>query len=395
MVRQRNNVLTRSKGFGSRNGVVFPGSGGQTFHSSHWCEDVIGPDDCQPLFIEHKSHEGGLINRPNSGSFGAKFIDYVADGLNSTIQDQSVLGVPSTTTAATMAAARTNPSRPYVDVPVSVFELRDLPALIHDQGRQVFRGALGGLGLRQESRLGRRSVRNQLGSGNLMYQFGIRPLAGDIARLMYFGEALERRTAELDRLDAEGGLRRTIRIGTYSSSGTHKWAVQSNGVFIEPTFQWNKVIEVKAHTRWVPNESRQAMHIAGQKRALAIRAMLGLGIVFENGGISADMPTITSQLWEAMPWSWLVDWGTTVGDYFMSQRNIVQASLDKCVISEHSTLTYSCPFYSAPPVSMTGIRTKWETKRRSPGVVAPTAHFPFLNGRQLGILGSLAVTRMR
>lgn len=373
MARMRTQTYTRSKGFFSRNGVIIANGTGTTFASVHKCEDAPGPNDCQPLFIEHKSHEGGVINRPNSGSFGTKMINYVADGLTSTIQDQSVLGVPSTTYAATQAAARTNPSRPYVDLPVSVLELREIPMLVRDAGRNVF---------------------HQAASTHIKNQFGIQPMARDIVNLMGFGRAVERRTAEVERLVSRRGLRRTVKIGVYSNNGTYKWPVQSNGVFIEPTFNWGKVIEVKAHCRWMPQFSAQSLHIASQRRALVERALLGLG--FDLSG-NFDAATITSQMWELIPWSWLMDWCGGIGDYFMSQRNIIPASLETVVVLEHSYLRYSCPTWTATDnsASMSAIRTVWESKRRSPGTVAPAAHFPFLNGRQMGILGALATLRMR
>lgn len=369
MARIRVQSFPRPKGFAKRNGIVFPGSNGQTYGSHYQCEDYPGSGDCAPLMIHKNTLSGGLINKgPDPGNFGSYFNNYVADNLNgmSSFPDQVIPDEPSTTYAATKAAAMTNPSRPYVDLPVSLFELRELPMLVRDAGR---------------------SVLNQLGSGNLKYQFGIRPIAGDLARLWNFENEANRRMVEIDRLaDSEKGLRRTVVIGRYSASGNRTTVMQSNGVFIEPTFQWNKTVLVKAHARWIPDVSMQSIHMASHRRALVERAMLGLGF---------DAGSITSQAWELIPWSWLADWYGGIGDYLMSQRNVIPCSLRTLIVTKHSTITYTCPHFVNGTTSMTGISVKGEGKWRGPGTAAPVAHFPFLSGRQVGILGSLAVLRNR
>jgi hypothetical protein len=106
-----------------------------------------------------------------------------------------------------------------------------------------------------------------------------------------------------------------------------------------------------------------------------------------------------STVWEALPWSWLIDWGTTVGDYLKAKRNIIPAVLQDVRIMRHvrSEWTWSRVVYATNPEgSMSSGFRVLETKSRSPSTpVAPTAHFPFLSGKQVGILSSLAVTRMR
>lgn len=369
MVRKRTQFFDRPKGFGRRNGVIFPGSNGTTYGSNHYCEDFPDSGDCDPLVIHHSSIEGGLINRNNPGFFGSHFENYVADGLSgmSLFPDQDVPDKPSSSWAATNGAARTNPSRPYVDLPVSIGELHEIPMLIRDAGRSFLRRAA---------------------SANIKYQFGIAPLAGDIAKLMNFEDQVSRRIKEVERLVAKGGLRRTVVIGTYSNSGDLKRVVQSNGVFIEPTFQWNKTVVVKVHCRWKPSVSMQSLHMAGHRRALVERALLGLG------AFHGDIGTAVSQAWELIPFSWLADYMGNIGQYLSTFRNTIPSELHKCLVMENSTLKYECASWGGGgTTTMSGIVVTANSKTRFPGTIAPAAHFPFLSGRQVGILGSLAVLR--
>jgi len=99
-------------------------------------------------------------------------------------------------------------------------------------------------------------------------------------------------------------------------------------------------------------------------------------------------------LWEAMPWSWLIDWGSNVGDYLKAHRNIVPAELQSVSLMEHSVTQAHIPAsVIGGDLWISQIDVMKETKTRRKVIVAPTAHFPFLTGNQLGILASLAITR--
>lgn len=106
-------------------------------------------------------------------------------------------------------------------------------------------------------------------------------------------------------------------------------------------------------------------------------------------GLTVDAST----LWEALPWSWMIDWASSVGDYFKANRNIVPATLMGVHIMRHTKTVHECDAHISGTTTMEGIRVVKETKTRNPSFVAPAAHFPFLSGNQMGILASLAVTR--
>jgi len=139
---------------------------------------------------------------------------------------------------------------------------------------------------------------------------------------------------------------------------------------------------VRVHARWLPEpEFTSGLDPAGAER-LAMRSLLGLTLDH-------------STLWEAMPWSWLIDWGSNVGSYFKATRNIIPATLSGVHVMRETETTFLGRGVSfGAPGSQSPVNVKLKSKSRRPSFVAPVAHFPFLSGNQMGILASLAVTRM-
>lgn len=357
--RNRHNVATRYKGAFKRFGIYWYPSFTQTFGAFNNCDDVVGSGDNAPFLMTRADFQGGVIDKPDTGFFSASFESYVADllGNSNEFPHIGVSGAPNNVAAATAGAASTNPSRPYVDIPVNVLELGDVTRLLQRQGEGLAR----------------------LGRENLRYQFGIRPLVSDLTKLLYFSDQVERRVQELTRLRSSKGLRRTT--GVFSGTGTDSISrvVQSDGIFVVGTFGGVTTQNVSVHCRWLPDDVG-SLSAPGAMRSLARRAVLGLTL---------DQST----LWEAMPWSWLVDWGSNIGQFFRANRNIVGAVLSDVAVMRHTRTEYTWEGYHQGDVRITPITAIRESKERASSFVAPTAHFPFLSGNQMGILASLAVTR--
>lgn len=329
----------------------------------HDTNDVTGPGDNLNFSSEKIEMVGGVINRPFFTPTAKVFQNYLADALwtEANWPWNTVAGSPTNTTAATIAAARSNPSRPYVDVPVALLELPDIVKLTRDSGRDLA---------------------SKAGGANLKYQFGIAPLAGDIAKLIYFHDQVDRRVNEIKRLQSGRGLRRTVRrIFEGESSGTKTLFVQSNGISIQRTFQWAQKETVSGHCRWLPAVDFSRDMSSQRMSALAKRAVLGL--TFDG-----------SSAWELIPWSWLIDWCSNFGSFLAAQRNIIPAQLQNVSVMRHTQCVYVCPdFFGAFNAHMSGIVIRREKKTRQIASVLPEAHFPFLNGKQVGILASLYATR--
>jgi hypothetical protein len=114
-------------------------------------------------------------------------------------------------------------------------------------------------------------------------------------------------------------------------------------------------------------------------------------------GLEASLSTV----WEALPWSWFIDWFSDLGDYCQAHRNAVGATPGQCFRMVHSESTTIYTILSEHPslnpnITVSGPAMTRRT-RKTRSVLSPAAFpsvsFPFLTGRQLGILGSLAVLR--
>jgi hypothetical protein len=318
------------------------------------------------LFIDHIEGSGGVLNSKfDPGFFGSYWQQYtcdIMDDLQSNFPhwDASLEGNVSDTELAVEAAARTSPSRPHVDIPANILELGSIVDLIRTSGTRLI---------------------ERVGSSNLRLQFGILPLVGDLAKLADFQDQVARRIKILDRLASPKGLRKTVLIDTYSGTASDWKTMQSNRGFYALPFNQITTRTIKVHCRWLPTVNYGAMSLADKQR-LAFRAVLGLTVDF-------------STLWEAMPWSWLVDWGSNVGDWFQANRNLVPATLSGVHVMRESHTEYTTYPWESDQVTLSAIRVKRMTKTRGTASVAPSVHFPFLDGRQMGILASLAVTRRR
>lgn len=362
--RFRERVETAPSGYGRYStGVYLSGSNGihnRKYESIlDWRRPKSDPE-VYPLDILVYEEEGGLLNGHRSNLDFVNFYPAVYQWGNFP-HHLNLPGSPSDVTAATEAAARTNPSRPYVDVPVFIAELGDIAQTLRDQGRTLIR---------------------QFAGNNLRYQFGIAPVVGDLVKLINFGRTLQHRIRELERLKSERGLRRTIEIGRYSQMGNYEKVLQSQGVLAKGIFWCNTVEDVRAHTRWIPDPDFKLLK-GYDVEWLAKKVLHGLTI---------DKSTI----WEALPWTWIIDYCSSIGSYFKAKRNMVDCQLQGVYIMRHTTTTYAFPgkthddtFYFSSSV------VRRETKKRIKVSIAPTAHLPFLTANQVGIITSLAITRQR
>lgn len=363
--RTRTLITSTPKGTGGRFGETWGGHQANNGYSN--CNDHTGPGDCDPLDIYKVSVSGGKLDKGNIGDYWSSwFRDYqmdVFDNFDNFPLQQGFDGEMVDTAYAATVASRTNPSRPYIDVPVALFELKDVIPLIRDYGREYFRGTLV----------------NQAAQVNLLHQFGLAPMIGDLVKSFQFTGQVDRRVQELDRLIGNRGLRRTVQLGSFRKSGTMNRVCQSfGGVFISADFQFESSLDIRGHARWLPEPASRSLLVPDSIRGTAARALAGLTI---------DPSTV----WELVPWSWLVDYVTNLGDVIAANRNLVGATLSGVHIIRHTKTTYTWGEQVSGDIRITPSTVTVERKLRNPSYVTPTAHFPFLNGNQVGILASLSL----
>lgn len=295
------------------------------------------------------------------------------DNVVTSVQQQETGHYPLSTppsNGAIMASllAKTNPSRPIVDLPVFISELRELPELVQFTGKTLLKRGAGAY---------------------LSYEFGWKPLIGDLMSLLDFQSHFDKRAEELSNIFQKGGVKRRRDLWDETRVSSQSTIVLSS---INGTLRTRRAFigrrRIWATCRWVPDPNRLPPRTSKDMRRLARKAVLGLQLE-------------PATLWQAMPWSWMIDWFSSAGDFFEANRNCVPAMhLQGCVMTMRET--YRTDIREPGIDSFTGqvsggsgtqyVVTKQRRVQNNPTI---DAYFPFLNRRQVSILGALSVVRGR
>jgi hypothetical protein len=104
-------------------------------------------------------------------------------------------------------------------------------------------------------------------------------------------------------------------------------------------------------------------------------------------------------LWEALPWSWLIDWFSSVGSYLDANRNLVAAVGSPVQLMDETTSHFRIAghtWYTGTDdeIELSPIDNVCITKSRDTRIPGVSAHLPWLNAGQMSILGSIAATRV-
>jgi hypothetical protein len=370
MARLRTRSQVKPQGRIQRNGVVGP-IGQLVTTLSEDCEDVTGKGDNHRFIVGRREFSGGVINKlPWHTGLGRAAENWTCDAVTSgaVFGHLPVSGTLPKDTLAAQAAARTNPSRPYVDVPIMILELGDITKLLRDSTEFL-------------AKRDTKGYAKFVATNNIRYQFGIAPLVGDLVKLLNFRDQVNRRIKEIEKLKTKG-LRRTINFGSASASREQLEWLQSAYMTFTAIVSKRTTITQKVHVRWKPTGNTLKVMDDEAISVLARRAVLGLTLD-------------ASTFWELVPWSWLIDWNIAIGDLLKANRNIIPAQLDSMVYIEHTQTIATTPNVTDGSANgtCTAIHHMLEKKLREPVSLNPEAHLPFLDGRQLGILASLAIMR--
>lgn len=253
-----------------------------------------------------------------------------------------------------------------------------------------------------------KSVAKAISKDHLNLQFGWLPILSDLQKIH---SALQNAQKILDQFDRDSG--RMVRRGwkfkpELSTSiteipGTSRrpWTMRSNEVWYDQVklpkgqiIQETKVSKTRwfsgAFTYFVPGMKPNGFTSGDIDRRIAqAQKLLGAGLTPDD-------------VWNLLPWSWLVDWFSNIGDVFKNLDAVILYNqvLVYGYVMEHTVSTYTYtlvgPYYLyngavgpvPPPISLVT-----ETKRRlmaSPYGFGLT--YDGLSDMQKSILGALGVT---
>lgn len=360
------------------------------------CIDVIdGTRNDHPLSITHNTVV--FIDRVNGelapgNTLNNKiFKDYVPE-LYSANPFPAHLSIPRPSDAAqgTTAKARTNPSRPVVNLPVAIVELRELPSLIKYLGTELI-----------QRKKTRHNFHNQVGDAFMSGIYGIAPMISDIKGLLGFQESVQRRAGELERLYSLGGLKRRIRLAQDTAKSTKAITTINNKVgTLYARRQDVTTVEQWATIRWLPTTlAPRSIASKGDYEDMAKGLVLGLSQNVKGLQARNDAWSDLSDIWNLMPWSWMADWFGNVGDFIDSNRNTIpaQSSRINVMTTTRTIRTFiRHPLLSNPWALGGNACFMKETKVRTPtSGTTIAASLPFLSEGQLSILGALGLQRLR
>lgn len=285
--------------------------------------------------------------------------------------------------------SRSNPSRADADLTVTIGELRTLPRDVLNNARDFMREALRSQSLRRLARSGalphRRNPLQEGAGAYLGVQFGLLPLISDVKDIMNYQQLVGNRLKELNNLRDGNGLRRKINLGFTQAKGEDRLIGISSDASLVLDGGWKTYASrrIWGTVRWRPDGTVKTPDTDRRRVMEARRAVYGL---------NADL----SSAYNLMPWSWLLDYFSNVGDVIDATRNSVGARPGNTNIMVHTIQAGVITPVPRKGLSGGGRIDVRETKER---IVASgfTGHFsssPILTNKQVSILGSLAVSRL-
>jgi hypothetical protein len=284
------------------------------------------------------------------------------------------------------ALANANPNRAKVDLPLFIYELKDLPELIL-LARSIWK--FSGGRLKDYQRLLRAADTKGASGLYLAYKFGLEPMVRDIVKLFDFATSVADQVKLLDDLVKGLHLNRDLAPSSFSGNWTVGPDLNSNP-YVNIAFNYlakcsNAPPPYDGERRvWYTMDAKLLTELPSslaEKRELASDIVTGMYLDLDFA-------------WNAIPFTWLIDWFSNFGTIISQTRGTLKCQYQDLNIMVHDTLTAKVEW--AKPTGVIGPSSsemKYHRKRRKCWSVPynwPTFTLPLLSDSQIGILGALA-----
>jgi len=338
------------------------------------CNDVVGnPHGINGLDIQKRTLSPGTFSGRHEFFAAAEYFGYpYTNQPSSGLIDLDALPTQpmSVQNAALKVAAATNPSIASISMPNAILELRDLPQMLLSKGKRF-----------AETRPSRRSKPSPLDQESSIVEghFGWESLFRDAASLFGFAGQVDQRMKELTSLATGKGLKRKRTT----------WSVNSTVTVSDYPFQ----------TAEASIYGTRTMSIGGKQWVTIVWRPTGVPVFTDPKKQLTEVRLLVhgwrinpSQVWDALPWSWLTDYFVPVGDFLAANANTIGVVADAvCVMTHRYSRTKDVVLSSGPFIATAG-SASYEEKLRTGSVPLDffEAQIPFLNGTQLSNLSSIA-----
>lgn len=339
------------------------------------------PGGENPFAARHMTKTGCILSGYRTG-----FVTWVDTPANSYADGFPSTTIPAPSDSATRLWALTNPGRAELLLPTFAWELREVPGMLY-QALRVLIAIRRGLNWRRVVQWSRPS---NVAAANLAVQFGWAPLIGDLQKMGTLMDATNKRRGELERLHSPSGLKRRIQLASLSDKYTQPKRAQwsTHGVVVYQSSYVTETLTSWGVAKWRANpQSSYLKNPLAPSNDEIRRLLLGM-----------TAPHIIENLWEALPWSWLLDWIIPIQSAMQARNRIVAIPAGGCVMTQR-TVEISWQQEPQNPTSwlLSAGKTSFTRNFRTvtPGPSSLYASVPFLSLKQLSVLGSLAILRAR
>jgi hypothetical protein len=265
--------------------------------------------------------------------------------------------------------ANTNPNVPAVSVPAFIGELKDLPSLVKDWGGDLLK---------------------QVAKGHLSWRWAVKPMMGDIRKMLDFTKQVNDRLEWLKRLRDGNGLKRRCSLGSSNSSDSFGASspIHSNGFTVQARSRvhhsmrmWGTVQYKVAPGTSLPKSDRELYNLARR---------LTYGITSHE---------LLAATWELLPWSWFVDWFVGVGDTIAALNNTVPLTWGRFCLMRRIAAKREFEITAKPAFITVNGMPAGERIRKERYVIAPVLPFslslPLVDSGKWSVLASLAALRRK
>lgn len=358
--------------------VVIERDGGSILEQ--WCDDVVGNMEGDNLLDLSSRYETPAILNGKWYGFGdppplaRDVVDFpvayrvpapdprtVFPEFTQTQKDEFAMDV----------IARTNPSTPHISVPTFIGELKDVPDLVRGWGGDLL---------------------EKVAKGYLQWRWAIKPMIRDLQSMCDFQTAVSNRVRWLTKLRDTGLLKRRCGLGKDQSQVDEGlFYMESQCAILRAQRTVHYTSEVWGTTQWKLVSGTQLPVTNEGMENLATRLTFGI-----TGYESLQTA------WELLPWSWFIDWFTSVGNLIAATNNTVPVTPQRtCLMrTTSSAVGYEYVLPSTPDylrVSKNG-SAWWVRKERHPMPSPAPVSLSLLSlieSDKWSILGSLAVLKVK
>ena len=277
---------------------------------------------------------------------------------------------------ATRVVAATNPQAPDVNVPQFLGELKEIPQTIRSFGNMLIE----------------KTFVKKTGDLYVMYRWGLAPLISDLAKLFNLQRSLDRRLRDINEMAKGKNMRKRVRLDNFRNTiYKDNVAFNSLGVSLSATQTTHYEGEAWGSIEWYLPSWSPYRHLSESE--------LKNQICKDALGINSF--SMLAAIWELIPWSWLIDWFTNVGDLLKANHNSYWMTYRKLCIMKHTKCTITrVPYPRTTPgyqlVKASNYYGTSEFKERFvPGYVLPLPLFrmPILTNGQRSIVAALLASK--